>query len=121
MWSSRRVEGPTPALHTCITTAGGEAAQMGVNGGGEYTFSSLPLHCIHALPALLLTPSSLLSHSVCSHSFQAHAHAYTAVYLESALELGQVSPREVHSELLLIYLHMALEEEREGEARWVLC
>jgi hypothetical protein len=42
------------------------------------------------------------------------------VYLESALELGQVSPREVHSELLLIYLHMALEEEREGEARWVL-
>jgi hypothetical protein len=39
------------------------------------------------------------------------------VYLESALELGQVSPAEVHSELLLIYLHMALEEEREGAAR----
>lgn len=48
---------------------------------------------------------------------QAHAHGYTAVYLESALELGLVSPQEVHSELLLIYLHMALEEEREGEAR----
>lgn len=55
----------------------------------------------------------------CARPVQAHAHAYTAVYLESALELGQVSPREVHSELLLIYLHMALEEEREGEARWV--
>ncbi|WIA17457.1 hypothetical protein OEZ85_014302 [Tetradesmus obliquus] len=46
---------------------------------------------------------------------QEHAPTYTAVYLESALDLGLVSPSEVHSELLLIYLHMALEEEREGE------
>lgn len=72
-----------------------------------------------------LTPSHTpfhFSHPF-SHTFaltliqQAHAHAYTAVYLESALELGQVSPREVHSELLLIYLQMALEEEVEGEER----
>ncbi|KAF6257282.1 hypothetical protein COO60DRAFT_26268 [Scenedesmus sp. NREL 46B-D3] len=46
---------------------------------------------------------------------QEHAPTYTAVYLESALDLGLASPGEVHSELLLIYLHMALEEERDGE------
>lgn len=48
---------------------------------------------------------------------QEHAPTYTAVYLESALDLGLASPGEVHSELLLIYLHMALEEERDGEQR----
>jgi hypothetical protein len=41
------------------------------------------------------------------------------VYLESALDLGLAPPSEVHSELLLIYLHMALEEEQEGESRCV--
>jgi hypothetical protein len=50
-------------------------------------------------------------------TLQEHAPTYTAVYLESALDLGLVSPGDVHSELLLIYLHMALEEEREGEQR----
>ncbi len=48
---------------------------------------------------------------------QAHAPTFTAVYLESALDLGLVSPRAVHSELLLIYLQLAMEEEREGEPR----
>lgn len=52
-----------------------------------------------------------------AHTPQAHAPAYTAVYLESALQLGRVAPSDVHSELLLIYLAMALEEERGGEAR----
>src|SRR5690348_11747237 len=52
-------------------------------------------------------------------ALQAHAPEFTAVYLESALDLGLATPREVHSELLLIYLHMALEEEREGVKRWV--
>lgn len=33
--------------------------------------------------------------------------------------MGLAPPSEVHSELLLIYLHMALEEEREGESRCV--
>ena len=55
--------------------------------------------------------------STCRAFLQEHAPEYSAVYLETALDLGGASPKEVHSELLLIYLSMALEEERDGQER----
>ena len=40
---------------------------------------------------------------------------FCALYLETALAMGIASPGQFHSELLLIYLQMALQEERRED------